>query len=415
MANKIILKKTSTASKVPLSTDLEVGELAVNLADQKLYSKNAGGTVILVGDGQGTGDVVGASSSTDNAIARYDGTTGKLIQNSTVTVSDTGAIAGAESISNLDFAQFDTTVTPTEAVAKLQWDDGNGTLQFGLKGGNVNLQVGQEIVARCYNDSGVALTDGQIVYISGSQGNRVAVKLALATTDGTSAGTLGMVTEPIAIGAEGFITILGTVNKLNTSGLTAGAIIYLSPTVAGAYTTTKPVAPQHTVTLGYVERVHATVGSIYVKVDNGYELDELHNVLITSPTSGQTLIYDASVGVWKNANISAGTGVSVTNGAGSISVALATSGVTANTYGSSTAIPVITVDSYGRATSITTASVAGGQYFGNATTKAIAYNSNTIAENVTVTAGNNGYTASPLTINSGYTVTVESGANWIIF
>lgn len=223
-------------------------------------------------------------------------------------------------ISTPDFVQFDTTATPTEAVAKLQWDDGNGTLQFGLKGGNVNLQVGQEIVARCYNDSGVALTDGQVVYISGAQGNRVAIKLALATTDGTSAGTLGMVTEPIAIGAEGFITVMGTVNGLNTSGLTQGAIVYLSPTTAGAYTTTKPVAPQHTVTLGYVERVHATVGSIYIKVDNGYELDELHNVLITSPTSGNTLIYDAVQGVWENANITAGTGVSVTNGAGSITV-----------------------------------------------------------------------------------------------
>lgn len=305
MANKIILKKTSTASKVPLPADLEVGEIAVNLADQKLYSKNASGTVILVGDGQGTGDVSGGSSSTDNAIARYDGTTGKVIQNSTVTISDTGAIAGAESISNIDFAQFDTTVTPVEAVAKMQWDDGNGTLQLGLKGGNVNLQIGQEIVARVYNDSGVALTDGQIVYISGAQGNRVAVKLALADSDTTSAGTLGMVTEPIAIGAEGFITILGTVNGLNTIGLTQGAIVYLSPTVAGAYTTTKPVAPQHTVTIGYVERVHATVGSIYVKVDNGYELDELHNVLITSPTTGQTLVYNSSTGVWSNQGVNA--------------------------------------------------------------------------------------------------------------
>lgn len=227
--------------------------------------------------------------------------------------SMTGVTGG---ISSPDFVQFDTTVSPVEAVAKLQWDDGNGTLQLGLKGGNVNLQVGQEIVALCYNDSGVALTDGQIVYISGAQGNRVAVKLALATTDGTSAGTLGMVTESIPIGGEGFITIMGVVNKLNTSGLTQGAILYLSPTVAGAYTATKPTAPQHTVTIGYVERVSSTVGSIYIKVDNGYELDELHNVLITTPTGGQLLAYDQTNAVWKNINLTDGTAISITEATG---------------------------------------------------------------------------------------------------
>ena len=99
MANKIILKKTSTASKVPLSTDLEVGEIAVNLADQKLYSKNASGTVIVVGQGiGGAGDVVGPSSSTDNSLARYDGTTGKLIQNSLTTVDDNGVLATAKEL-----------------------------------------------------------------------------------------------------------------------------------------------------------------------------------------------------------------------------------------------------------------------------------------------------------------------------
>lgn len=227
--------------------------------------------------------------------------------------SMTGVTGG---ISSPDFVQFDTTVSPVEAVAKLQWDDGNGTLQLGLKGGNVNLQVGQEIVALCYNDSGVALTDGQIVYISGAQGNRVAVKLALATTDGTSAGTLGMVTESIPIGGEGFITIMGVVNKLNTTGLTQGAILYLSPTVAGAYTATKPTAPQHTVTIGYVERVDSVVGSIYIKVDNGYELDELHNVLITTPTGGQLLAYDQTNAVWKNINLTDGTAISITEATG---------------------------------------------------------------------------------------------------
>lgn len=49
----------------------------------------------------GAGDVDGPASSTDNAIARFDGTTGKIIQNSVVTVADaTGNIAGAGTISS---------------------------------------------------------------------------------------------------------------------------------------------------------------------------------------------------------------------------------------------------------------------------------------------------------------------------
>lgn len=93
MANKLILKRSSVASKVPLATDLEPGELAVNLADQKLYSKKSDGTVILVGSGLGgAGDVQGPASSTDNAIARFDGTTGKTLQNSGASLDDAGAM-----------------------------------------------------------------------------------------------------------------------------------------------------------------------------------------------------------------------------------------------------------------------------------------------------------------------------------
>jgi len=197
-------------------------------------------------------------------------------------------------ISTADYVDLDTAATSAAVVGRISWDDGNGTAQINLKGNNVALQVGQELVARVYNDSGVSLTDGQIVYISGAQGNRIAVKLANAASEATSAGTLGMVTEPIASGAEGFITIMGTVNGLNTTGLTAGNLLYLSASTAGAYTTTAPTAPNHRVILGYVERVHATVGSIYVKVDNGYELDELHNVVISTPTSDQVLKYDGT-------------------------------------------------------------------------------------------------------------------------
>ena len=324
MANKIIIKKSSVAAKVPVAGDLEIGELAVNLADAKLYTKNAGGTVIQLGGGSGSGDVVGPASATDNAITRFDSTTGKLIQNSTVTLDDNGNAINVNSVG------FDTTpATVPATVGTMSWDDGDGVPTTLLKGGNVNLQVGTQVLARVYNDSGATLTLGQVVYISGAQGNRVAVRLARANVEATSYGTIGLVAETIANGAEGFIIVSGALYKLNTTGLTAGATVYLSPTTAGAITTTKPQAPDQLVVVGWVERVSATVGSIYVKVDNGYELDELHDVRIITPASGNTLIYDATTAVWKNANLTAGTGIAVTNGAGSITIA--NSGVTSVT------------------------------------------------------------------------------------
>jgi hypothetical protein len=97
MANKIVLKKSSVAAKVPLSTDLEVGEIAVNLVDQKLYSKKSDGTVVLVGNST-LGDVTGAASSTDNAVVRFDGTTGKVIQNSSVTIDDSNNVSGVATL-----------------------------------------------------------------------------------------------------------------------------------------------------------------------------------------------------------------------------------------------------------------------------------------------------------------------------
>jgi len=276
-----------------------------------------------------SGGVVGPASATDNAITRFDGTTGKLVQNSTVTLDDNGNIINANSLG------LDTTpATVPTTVGTMSWDDGDGVPIVALKGGNVNLQVGTQELARVYNDSGTTLTKGQAVYISGSQGNRVAVRLARANVEATSFGTIGLVAETMTSGAEGFIIVSGALYKLNTTGLTAGATVYVSPTTAGALTTTKPQAPDQLVVVGWVERVDNTVGSIYVKIDNGYELDELHDVQITSPQSGNVLIYDATTtptGVWKNANLTDGTGITITEGAGSVTIANA--GVTQATAG----------------------------------------------------------------------------------
>lgn len=349
MANIIKPKRSNSAGVVPTTGNLTSGELGVNMADKKIYINN-GTAVVQVGAGNlsglgdtnitspsngqslaydtasgkwinsnaGSGDVTGAASSTDNAVVRFDGTTGKVIQNSTVTLDDNGNFVNVNSIG------LDTTpgTLPT-SVGTISWDDGEGVPEVILKGGNTTLKIGTQEYARVYNDSGTTLTIGQVVYISGAQGNRIAVKLARADVEATSYGTLGLVSETIANGAEGFIIVSGALYKLNTNGLTAGATVYLSPTTAGAYTTTKPQAPNQLVVLGFIERVSTTVGSIYVKIDNGYELDELHDVQITSPQSGNLLIYDAStspIGVWKNANLTDGTGITITEGAGSVTI-----------------------------------------------------------------------------------------------
>lgn len=254
----------------------------------------------------------------------FNGTVWQKIDQSWATagINDniTSMIGLTGGISSPDFVQFDTTVTPTQAVGRLQWDAGEGTLQFGLGGGNVNLQVGMENVALVKNDDTVTLTDGMVVYVSGANGANLLAKRALATSDGLSATTLGVVTEAITPNGHGYVTTFGNVNGLNTTAFTAGDVLYLSPITPGLLTNVKPVAPDHMVTIAVCTKVSAGNGQIFVRVDNGYELNELHNVLIGTAASGNTLIYDAVVGVWKNANLTDGTGISITEGAGSITV-----------------------------------------------------------------------------------------------
>ena len=205
--------------------------------------------------------------------------------------------------------QFNTATAQTaDTVGKLVWNDQDGTLDLRLKGGNVTLQIGQEQLARVVNKTGVNLLESEykVVKVDGAQGQRLKVALAQANNDANSAETLGVVTENINDNQEGFITTSGLVRGINTTGSLQGEtwadgdMLYLSGTTPGQLTKVKPSAPTHTVIVGYVVYAHITQGAIYVKVDNGYELDELHNVLITTPSDGQVLSYESSTGLWKN-------------------------------------------------------------------------------------------------------------------
>jgi len=150
------------------------------------------------------------------------------------------------------------------------------------------------------NQTGSTLAAGTIVYINGATGNRPTVTPAQANNDANSAQTFGFVKTSIANNGFGFVIVRGELENINTSALTEGVQLYLSPTTAGTWTTTKPSAPQHLVYVGIVVRAHPTQGVILVAVQNGYEISELHDVKITGPTNGQVLKYDSTQSLWVN-------------------------------------------------------------------------------------------------------------------
>lgn len=212
--------------------------------------------------------------------------------------------ASSFNITNVDNLSFDTTPDNPGGVGTLVWDDGEGTLKLGLKGGEVSLQLGQENVALCYNGTGSTIANGSVVYISGAQGQRPSIALADADTESTSSKTFGIATEDIANGAEGFVATFGIVNGLNTSAFTAGQALWLSST-AGQLTNIKPSAPTHAVFVGYCLHVNASSGRVFVNPQNGYEVDELHDVLITSIADNHILSYDNATSLWKNQGLAA--------------------------------------------------------------------------------------------------------------
>lgn len=207
-----------------------------------------------------------------------------------------------------DSYKVDVAATPTVEVGKLSWNDGDGTMDLGLKGGNAILQLGQETLARVFNEELDQLSDGEVVAITGAQGNRVSVVRCDASSGSSAAHAFGVVTEPINSGEEGFVTVRGSVRGLNTDivGYTEGDQLYADPNTPGGWINTRPTAPDHAVQIGYLQRKHASVGTIYVEMHIGEHLEYLHDVSINSPTDGQAIVWDALNGYWKNASVSGG-------------------------------------------------------------------------------------------------------------
>jgi len=205
---------------------------------------------------------------------------------------------------------LDTTPTGTAAVGTTRWNDTIGSSETTLKGGSVILKNGVDLVVRVVNkvtpNATLTKAQYQAVRISGAQGQRLAVAYAQANNDNNSADTIGLVTETIATNQEGFVMTVGSLEGINTTGSLQGEtwsdgdVIYLSSFTAGALTNIKPSAPSHIVVIGYVEYAHANNGKLYVKIMNGWELEELHDCAPTPYIDKGVLYRDTATNLWKS-------------------------------------------------------------------------------------------------------------------
>ena len=173
----------------------------------------------------------------------------------------------------------------------------------------------QRLITEVYNETGATLTKGTVVYINGGHGNLPTVTKAIATGDATSAQTYGVVQTDITNNNNGFVVVIGSLGDLDTQAYANGTQLYLSPTTAGTWTSTKQYAPAHLVYVAIVTRSHPTQGVVEVRIQNGFEMDELHNVSAQTPLNNQGLFYNTTTSLWENKSIATALGYTPANAA----------------------------------------------------------------------------------------------------
>jgi hypothetical protein len=176
----------------------------------------------------------------------------------------------------------------------------------------------ETLTVRATNKTGSTLNKGAVVRINGAQGQRPTIALAQGNSGASADGVIGILLATLANNATGLVCTAGLAKRLDTSAYTEGVKLFLSPSVAGGLTPTRPSAPDHAVAVGIVSHSSATTGSIEVNVVVGDHLEWLHDVLITTPTNGQVLKYDSATSLWKNQTDAVGAVTSVAGRTGAV-------------------------------------------------------------------------------------------------
>lgn len=159
----------------------------------------------------------------------------------------------------------------------------------------------EKVTKTVRNATAAIIPKGSVVYVSGANGTHPTILLAQANSELTSYRTFGVTESDIAVNGDGSVVIIGEVADVNTGSFADGDQLYLSPTIAGGITNSKPSAPNHLVYVGVCTRANNSNGKIEVNITNGFELHELHDVAISLPKEDKQLVaYELSSNLWKN-------------------------------------------------------------------------------------------------------------------
>jgi hypothetical protein len=344
------------------------GNIVTNTAPDQIVSITGGTDITVSGtypsftiDSTATGGMQGGQASgTDTYTVSIAGVTAYNL-NDAYAIGFTNANTGASTININGLGAVNIAKNNTVPIIG---GDIAANQQFVAIYDGTNFQIlgvaPNQMFAYITNADSVTINRGQPVYAFGATGDRMTVKLADNTTEATSSKTVGLVfSSSIAPNQKGYIITQGVVDGINTGMFTAGDTLYVGNS-PGAKTNVLPLAPNHLTRIGIVERANAGNGQIYVLVQNGFQLDELSDVDITTvtPVNNDFLVYTTGVNnLWKNrslGNVLGGTTSQYVRGNGTLATfplliykdlnnQTAVTGVTTNTKVVSVLIPANTI------------------------------------------------------------------------
>lgn len=268
-----------------------------------------------------------------------------------------------------DYFQLDTTYSNGFVVGAISWDQDSGTADIGLSG-SLKLKIGQDDVWYVKNQTGAPITKGTAVYANGTLGASGRITIAPMIANGTIPARffLGIVAETIANGADGYVLAKGKLRQVNTNAYNEGDVLWVSPTTAGALTSTEPTAPNLKLPVAFVV-YKANNGILAVRSTTGQRIEDASDVNYTGAADNSFLVYNSSTGVWEDETIGIFKTIAVSGQSSVVADAyddtltlVAGTNVTITTNASTDTITINATDQYvGTVTSVaTTAPITGG-------------------------------------------------------